>query len=210
MTATAHPPTVTVFALATAPTIRALAHTPAFGVIALAFVPLIITVLRGGTDLSGAVMAAVLIGSSALGFAVDDAAGATVASVPTSRAARRFGRGLVLLVTLIVASGTAAALASVDGAPLGPLAGRAPEAVAIAGVAFALASWMGEDSDLPAGTPAAGATVLVALTSTAMGMRFAWLPQIGPGSDAQTWWLVAAAAWTVALWLNRDPVARRW
>jgi hypothetical protein len=193
---------------AAVPSVRALARTPVFWLAALGVAPLLVTVARGGDELTMAVVTAAVVGGACAGGAVEDAAARTLAASPTTRLVRRLVRLAVIAGAVLMAWAVAALGAGASDAPIGPLGPRAAEAAAAAGVSVLIASIHGPNGEVGAGLSGAGGAVLVMLTSTTMAMRYSWLPMLGDSQDPDEWWLVALAAWVVAGWLNRDPAAR--
>jgi hypothetical protein len=174
------------------------------GVLALAIAPATISLLTGKEELSGAVLAAVVIGAAVVAFAADDAAGPTLAAVPVSLARRRGMRLACLAAALAVTwCLVLAAVTWRDPAAAGPLLDRLAEGAAVAGVALAAAGFA-DRQDLPVG-PAALAGPVGALMVTAFAYRYPQLPAIGGQGQAAKWAWVAAAGWLAAAWESRDP-----
>jgi hypothetical protein len=189
---------------------RALALTPGPAVAAASATPVLWTLAWGGTDLTLAVMATGLVGSTALAGAVEDGAARTTAAVPTTRLAQR-GLRLAILTTWVALVWATCFV----GAALAHVPAQEPQrllvvCLATAGLSVAAASWMGQEVERGAGAAGSLAGVMIVLTSTAMNQRVAALPTLMDLEGGSTkWWAVTALAWGAAAWLNRDPAARR-
>lgn len=174
--------------------------------LALASAPMLIALLRGKTDVSGALVAATIVGASSVALVVEDPAGETISAVPTSLARRRMLRlsamALALAVTwagLMVATVIEASVTGHD------LAQRAAEGAAVAGLAAAasgLAHRQGLASSGQIGAVTGGLSVLVI---SSLAFRFHQLPSLMSEEVHGRWWLVAASGWLVTAWTWRDP-----
>ncbi len=188
---------------------RALGLTPGPALAALGGVPVLWTLARGGTDLTVAVTATALIGSSSLAGAVEDAAATTTSAAPLTRLAGRVLRMAMLGCGVALIWGTCFVGAALADVPI-----QAPDrlfavCLATAGLSVAAASWMANDGERGAGAAGSLAGIMIVLTSTAMNQRipaFPTLMDLDSGRD--TWLAVTAIAWASAAWLNRDPASR--
>jgi hypothetical protein len=205
-------PRLAVLTAAARPVCRGVLRTPGFALAALAGVPIPLTVLRGGTDLGGAVVAAALIAGAAAGGCVEDAAGSTLAASPTTRLARRELRLALIAAVVAVTLALDAVAARVADVPIGQIGPLVAVCAASSGLALMTASYLarasGTDGGTGAGIGGSVVAVMLMLTSSSMAMQYSRLPSVVPGSEG-SWWTVAALAWAVAAWLNRDPAARR-
>ncbi len=187
--------------------LRLLGRTPAPLVLVLAGLVVPLTVLRGGEDLRGAVLAAGAIGVSVLAFSVETPAEVSGRAAPVSRLRRRGQRVVLLVVGLALVAAVVVVVAGSARVPLDGWSRWIPAWVAIGSLALAGAGWSaGRDLGDPGMTGAVG-SILVVLTATALAPRFAWLPNLL--GDPARWWWVAAPAAAGAAWWWRDPAARR-
>jgi hypothetical protein len=176
----------------------------------LAAAPTVVTVVRGGTDLSVALVVAAVIGGAAFAFAIDDDAAVVLASSPTTLTRRRAARlGAALLAVgagweLVLA--TAESADALNGVRVGDLGVEAFTAAGVALAAAAVAARSG--SHERTGITGIVTAVLTMLTTTAMAQQYRWLPQLGRAAHHDRWLWVATVAWTLALWASRDPASR--
>lgn len=190
-------------------TVRSLPPT-AVAVVLLASVPVVATVALGGSDLTGAVVAATLLGGSLAGFAADDPAAPVLEASPTTLLARRLHHLVALLAYAAVLGLVVAALVSLkhDGPPI-LLVERAREATAAGGLAVAAATWLARRTgERRPGSIGLLAGLLGPLFVSALAFRVTGLPAVSLPQDASRWWWVAGISWGAALWWSRDPAAR--
>jgi len=190
-------------------TVRSLPPT-AVAVVLLASVPVVAAVALGGSDLSGAVVAATLLGGSLAGFAADDPAAPLLEASPTTLLARRLHHLVALLAYVAVLGLVVAALVSLahDGPPIS-LFERAREAIAAGGLAVAAAAWLARRTgERHPGSFGLLTGLLGPLFVSALAFRVKGLPAVNVPQDASRWWWVAAVGWTSALWWSRDPARR--
>lgn len=175
----------------------------------LAVAPTAVVVLVGGRDFRVAFVAAAVIGGATAAFSVEDPAGETLSASPTSLARRRALRlttialaavvTWALLVAVVVAFGTVTA---------SDLERRVTEALAVAGVAGAIAG-LAHRRGIPGAAPGGAALgALGVLVASALAQRFRELPALLSAHHHERWWLVAATAWGVTAWTWRDPARR--
>jgi len=179
------------------------------GALALASTPMLIVLLRGNDDVSGALLAATIIGAAIVALTVEDPAGETLSASPTSLARRRVLRLSALALALAVTWGCVLMAAEVAGRFTGhELAQRAAEGAAVAGLAAAtsgLAHRRGVTGSAEIGAVAGALGVLVI---TSLAHRFQQLPALLSEPHHGRWWLVALVGWVVAAWTWRDPARR--
>jgi hypothetical protein len=175
-------------------------------VLTMAAVPCAAVVLRGDRDLSGALVAAAVIGATAVAFFVDDPAGETISGSPTSLARRRLLRLGAIVLGLAALWAVLVGVAAIRGPlTLDDLALRAAEAAAASGLAAAAAGLVHRHAVTGAG--AAGGVVggVGVLMISSFAFRFHQLPALMQVEHHGRWWLVALAGWAVAAWSSRDP-----
>jgi hypothetical protein len=173
----------------------------------MAAAPVVLTVLRGGTDLHLAVTASAMIGASVLALAVEDPASVVAAAAPVSQPLRRLLR-LGLLAAAVVLAWLAAWAVAVRGdVPIGQVDDLAALVVSTGGMALALALWLGRRHDPTPGLAGGVGAVLLILTSSALAMQYPALPSVIDPRWARWWW-IAALSWTLVAWWWRDPAAR--
>lgn len=180
-------------------------------VLALAVAATVIVLLDGGRDLSGALVAAAIIGASAVAFAVEDPAGETLSASPTSLARRRSLRLSAIALALALTWMVVVAIAAGRGPLTGDeLALRAAEIAAVSGLAAA-ASGIGHRRGVAsAGPVGAVAGALCMLMISSLAFRFHQLPALTGVDHHERWWLVGLAGWAAAAWTWRDPVHSPW
>lgn len=182
----------------------------AVAVTLLASVPAVATVALGGSDLTGAVIAATLLGGSLAGFAADDPAAPVLEASPTTLLTRRLHHAAALLAYVAVLGLAVALLVSLahDGPPISLLE-RVQEATAAGGIAVAAAAWLARRTgERRPGSFGLLAGLLGPLFVSALAFRVQGLPAVSLSQDASRWWWVAGVGWTAALWWSRDPAAR--
>lgn len=189
---------------------RGASRTPLFGYAALATLPVIVTVARGGRDLTVPAGLSLLACCAGLGFALDDAARPTIVGSPLGWHRRHLVAGLVTAGAMSTAFGVVVALGAVTNAALGPISSLWPEASAAAACSLACAASR-RPVATASGLPAALVTLLGLAISSGMQAQpgLQWLPVLGLPQHAARWWTVAAAAAAVALLQLRDPAACR-
>jgi len=180
------------------------------GTLALAAAPTVITLLRGGDDLSGALVAATLIGAPIVALAVEDSAAETLSASPTSLARRRSLRlSAITLALAIVWAGIVLAAWSAAAVTGDDLALRAAEAAAVAGLAAGASGLAHRQGVASSGAIGAVGGALSVLVISSLAYRFEQLPSLMGGEAHGRWWLIALVGWAVTAWTWRDP-ARRW
>ncbi|MFZ6003015.1 MAG: hypothetical protein ACOYXM_03705 [Actinomycetota bacterium] len=197
-------------ARALVPAARAMPIGTLCGALALAAAPTAGALARGGTSYSGALIAAAVVGSSTAAFAVDDAAGETLAASPTSLARRRALRLIAIALLLSATWAVLIFVAAQRGTVTGDdLALRAAEAAAVSGTALAVAG-IAHAYLLPAaGSMGAVAGALSVLVVSSLAVRFRELPALVTVENHGRWWLVSLAGWCFAFWTWRDPARPR-
>jgi hypothetical protein len=191
-------------------TVRTLARVSLLAVVALSATPVVLTVARGGNDLSTPSVAAAIIGAVALAHAVDDPHDGVLVASPTPRWARRAIR-LAVAGSVIAVGWLAAVVVAAAGDGAAPALGqRGLEALAAGGVSVAVASAARQRWSIdPAALVGAAAGLVGVLFVSVMAYRLRWLPELGGGPHHGRWWVIAAAAWAAAAWEARDPALRR-
>ena len=188
------------------PATRALPWPTIAALLGLTSLPTVANLASGGRDFARALVAAAVVGATAAGFAVDDAAGETLAASPTSLGRRRALR----LGSLILSTGAVWAalivVASLQGSiPSSTLEDRLAEATAVAGIALATAGWTHRREATSAALVGALGGGLAVLLLTSLAQRFSGIPALMTTTHHDRWWYVAALAWGIALWTWRDP-----
>jgi hypothetical protein len=173
------------------------------GVLALSVAPAILTLARGGEELSMAVIAAVVIGSSIFAMASADPAGELLGASPVSLVRRRIDRLGVLSTAIALVWGVVLAIMLWrDPGAASPATDRVAELLAVGG----LSALAGASADRRGLSVTSATTVgpMAVLTITTLAYRFPTLPSVGARGDADVWLVVAAVAWAAALWESRD------
>jgi hypothetical protein len=171
--------------------------------LALSVAPAVLTLARGGEELSAVVLAAIVIGAAALTWTSADAAGELLASTPASLLRRRAARLAVLTgATLLVWGVVLLAVVSRDPGATTPELDRLAELAAVGGLSVAAGA--AADRRVLSVTSAAIVGPLCVLTISALEYRFPSLPALGTRGDTAAWGVIAAAGWLVALWESRD------
>ncbi len=189
-----------------APTVRTIPRA-VVAVAAAVLVPTAVTAVRGGHDLSGALLVASLVAGAGVGYAVDDRAARTFASSPTPLIVRRAMRATLIVAVLGAAWLTAFALALAGADTDAPtLISMSPYAAASATIAWAFATRVEPDAPLSPGLIGALASLLTMLLIDSMSMRFEHVPSL-QGHDGAAWWWIALGGLALALQASRDPAA---
>lgn len=189
------------------PTIRVLGRTPAFVGAGLAAAPVLLTIIRGGTDLERAVVAAAVIGAASLAFAVADPTAIVAPAASVSVPIRQALSLVVVASAVLLAWVTCWLAAELRGLDLGDVSRLGAQAVATAGVGLALASGFARRGEPNPGMSGATGALLVVLTSSALSTRYPILPTLVDGRWSRWWW-VTLGGWSLAAWWSRDPAAR--
>lgn len=191
------------------PTARVAHLGPAGLTIALAMAPAIVTVARGGTDVSTALIVASLVAGAVLGWAAEDPAADLLAPMPVSspmRAALRMAWVAAVAAIGVAAGGLIVALG--PGLPV-DRGDRLPEAMAAAALSLAIGFVLARRGERGAGAAAVTAGVLG--TAFVAALAFRWptvLPSFMAGPLHDRWWIIAASAAVVAARASRDPGRR--
>ncbi len=189
-----------------APAARGLPLRTIGAALALAVVPTIVVLVKGGSDLSGALVAAVVIGAPCVAFFVEDPAGETLAASPTSLVRRRVLRLGAIAVGLAVTFAVLVAVALAHGPLAGEvLARRAAEVGAVSGLAASVGGLSHRQGVAGAGPLGAVAGAVSALLIASFAVRYDELPPLLDGEHHARWWLVALVGWAAAAWSSRDP-----
>ena len=176
-------------------------------VIAAAMVPVVLTRLRGGVDLQGALVASSLFVGAGAGYAVDDKAARTLASSPTPLVWRR-GQRLLLVTGVLLTTWIACfAVAATSPAPIASPINLTPYLAAAAAIATGVATRVEPDGAMSPGFVAALGSLLTVLLIDSLSFRFSWAPSLHHGS-ARHWWWITTIALAAALWASRDPAMR--
>jgi len=195
--------------VAAAPTARVAHLGPAAITMALAMLPLVVTVARGGTDVSLALILTGLAGGAVVGWATEDAAADVLASMPVSppiRAALRLSFVGTVGVTGVVTAGLVAALG--PGLP-SDRGDRLPEGLAAAAIATAIGFVLARRGERGSGPVSVTAGLLG--TAFVAALAFRWpslLPSFMGGPIHERWWIIAVVGSVVALRAGRDPARR--
>lgn len=175
-------------------------------VLALAAVPTMGVLVEGGRDLTGALVAAAIIGGASAAFLVEDPAGETLSASPTSLARRRVLRLGAIAVGLAVTYAVLVTIAAIHGPLTGDeLARRAAEVAAVSGLAAAAGGLSHRHGVAGAGPIGGVAGALAVLMIASFAVRYHQLPPLPDGGRHGRWWLVALVGWTAAAWSSRDP-----
>lgn len=178
------------------------------GVGAVALLPSVVVTLVGGSDFTGALLAASVIAGAGAGYAVEDPAAPILAPSPTTLAVRRVLRA-VAVIAILLSAWTGAQLVTAAGGGRAPAVGAlGAELAASAALSVVFASQGRPDSPVASGSSAAGGAILAMVTISSLARRWPALPSIEDLSRPERWWWVAAAALAVVAWLWRDPAAR--
>jgi hypothetical protein len=178
------------------------------GVGAVALLPSVVVALVGGSDFTGALLAASVIAGAGAGYAVDDPAARTLAPSPTTLALRRALRTVAVIAILLSAWTGAQLVAAAGGSPAPAVDAAGAELAASAALSLALASLGRPDTPRASGSGAAGGAILAMATISSLAWRWPALPSIEDLSRPERWWWVAVAALAVVAWSWRDPAAR--
>ena len=176
------------------------------GGLALAAAPAVVTLLRGGNDLSGSLVAATIIGGPIVALAVEDPASETISASPTSLARRRLLRlSAIVLALAVVWAGVVVGAGIATSVTRHVLAQRAAEGAAVAGLAAAASGLAHRRGVASSGQIGAVAGALSVLVISSLAFRFHQLPSFMGGEAHARWWVVAAGGWLVTAWTWRDP-----
>lgn len=178
-------------------------------VLVLAAIPAVSTAPQGGRDLTGALVAASVISSTTVAFAVEDPAGETLSGSPTSLARRRGLRlSAIVLAVAVVWLALVALAGSREPTSANNLAQRAAEVAAVSGLAAAAAGLLHSHDVAGAGPIGATAGALTSLLISSLAYRFHDLPALMSATHHGRWWVIGLAGWAIAAWTWRDPARR--
>lgn len=189
-------------------TARAMPRSPV-ALAVLSFVPVAVVAVRGGDDFGIALSASAVIAGAGLGYAADDPAAPTLESSPTSLAARRTLRVVLVAAMLGAAWAAAALIAQQRGTPPPDISASAAALFATAGISAAFAARARTDAPVTVGANAVVVAVLGVVTISAVATRWPVLPTLADGSNPARWWWVTASGMVIACWSSRDPAASR-
>lgn len=175
--------------------------------LALAATPTVAVALQGDRDLSGAMVAAAIVGAATVAFFVEDPAGETLSASPTSLGRRRALRLSAIALGLAVTCTVLVAIAALRGSVTADdLTQRAAEIAAVSGLAAAVGGWTHRRGTAAAGPMGALAGALGVLLISSLAQQYHQLPAVSTIEQHERWWLVAMVSWAVAAWSSRDPV----
>jgi hypothetical protein len=176
---------------------------------ALAATPLVVTVVRGGDDVTGGAVLLGLGAASSLAWVVDDPAGEVLSATPAGATPRLWLRlGLVFATAAVVVALALAVAGSGPGLPH-DVADRLPEAAAAGAVALAVGFSGASRGESLASTGGVLAGLVVPAFVAALAVKW---PDVFPtftgGRPHARWWFLAAGAATYAAYEARDPGRR--
>jgi len=190
------------------PTARTAALGSAAVTVALGTTPVVVTVLRGGTDLGVAVVVAGLVGGATLAWAVDDTMADVLACAPLGNTVRfRLRLGFVAVVVLL--GWAVAAVFAAVGPGIGPhLATRGVESATAAALAVGLGAASARAGERHAAVGGIVGSFVAMLTVAALALQWRGLPTFLSGPTHGRWWWVTAIGVLVAVRSARDPGRR--
>jgi hypothetical protein len=195
-------------AAAALPTARAAALGSAAATAALGVTPIVVTVVRGGSELGVASIVAGLVGGVALAWAADDSMADILAATPVGNPVRLMVRVAFMAVTTAIMWSVGAVMAATGpGVPPG-LWLRTAEVAAAAPIALIIGIAAARLGERHVGVGGVIGGLLAVLTIAAMAQRWRWLPTLPSGPAHDGWWLVAAAGFIILLRVARDPGRR--
>lgn len=176
--------------------------------VALAALPALLTLVLRGDDLFLPLVLSGVVGGAAVGWAVDDPAADLLASMPIGTSLRTlFRAGSAAFVAGGVLGLLLVAVAIGPGLP--PNVGdRAPEAATAAAAALAFGLIAARRGERAAGPAAVTVGVLGTTFVGCLAAKLTLLPSFMAGPHHSRWWLVALAAFVLALHAGRDPARR--
>jgi hypothetical protein len=186
--------------------LRTLRVSPAPWFVVLAAIPVPLTIWRGGVDLRGATLGAMLVGAAATALAVEEVGGPAAGPAPVWAGWRRAIRLVALGVVVASTAAAAVALAVRSGLPVDVARDALWPALAVAAGAVALALVLPGEGN---GVQGAVLALLAAATSTMLANRWPQMPSLVdlPGR----WPLVALVGAGVAAhaWADTGTGPRR-
>ncbi len=176
--------------------------------VALAALPTLLTLVLGGEDLFPPLVLAGIVTGASLGWSADDPAAELLATMPFGAPFRSICRaGSAALVAGALFGLLLVAVAIGPGLP--PDVGdRMPEVATAAAAALAVGLLAARRGERAAGAGAVTAGVLGTAFVAGLAVRLTELPSFTPGPHHGRWWLVALAAFALALHAGRDPARR--
>ncbi|MCZ7528923.1 MAG: hypothetical protein M5U31_00400 [Acidimicrobiia bacterium] len=202
-------PAAPVLAAAVPPTTRVAHVGMGAATVGLAGLPALVTVARGGTDLSVPIVLLALGTGASLAWGADDPAEDLLAPNPVSSPVRATIR--VLAVAIAAALVCCAVLGVVAVGPGLPpdLLDRAPELAAAAALALAVAFGAARHGERIAGPSGVLAGLTGPLFIAALAVRWPTLfPTVTAGPLHNRWWIVVVAGALVTIRSARDPAHR--
>jgi hypothetical protein len=196
-------------AAAVVPTARVAHLGAAAATVSLAALPAIVTVARGGTDLSVALVVGGLVGGATLAWASDDPAAELLGSLPLSSPLRAAMR--VACVAAVGVLGLAVVALVVELGPGLPsdVGDRAAEAGAAAGMALAVGCMATRRGERTVGPIGVVAGVVGPAVVAALSVRWPRLvPAFLESPIHDRWWIIAAVGAVVVARAGRDPGRR--
>ena len=196
---------------ALAPTFRATPLGPVFAGTGLAVAVTFVAMVRTTGSLTGAFAAAGLFSAAGVGYVLDDAAAVTLASSPTTLAARRVLR-VVLAVTIVTVGWFVIALGvlALRDRDAFPLRDLGLELATLGAVGLATGAVALRRDARQGGPAAATAVLLLPLVVSGLRVRgLQWLPLLVPRTEhhARWAWFLAVAVVLYAT-ASRDAAAR--
>lgn len=180
------------------------------GTLLLGAVPLVVTWILGGDDVTMPLVILGLVSGAATGWIADDPIAELATPCPVNTP-RRIAYRTVLACTLACIGGAVVAGgAAIASSETLEWRDRVPEAAAAASIALASGLIIRRRGDPLAGASGVAAGVLGPLVIAALAFRWSSvLPSFSASPVHDRWWLVAGGAALLATCASRDP-ATRW
>lgn len=175
----------------------------------LGAMPLAVTLILGGADLTNSLIILCIVGGAATGWIADDPIAELVAPCPVNTPRRLAYRAVVACMLASVGGAVVAGGAAVASSHPLQLGDRVPEAAAAATIALAGGLLIRRRGDPLAGASGVGIGILGPLFISALAFRWSSvLPSFTPSPAHDRWWLVALCAALFAVRAARDPATR--
>ncbi len=190
------------------PTVRVARLDRVAGTVLLGSIPLVVTAIRHGSDLSvPSVVLGVVTGAS-MGWIADDPTVDVLTPCPVNTPRRLACRVLLAVVTAFAVAGAVMAVAAAAGSPTPSWTERVPELSFAAMVALAAGFTVMRRGDPLGGVT--GVTVGALLPALVAALAFRWpetIPSFGSGPSHSRWWVLVLIGALVAAHSGSDPAS---
>ena len=188
------------------PTVRVARLDRVAGTVLLGSIPLLVTVLRDGTDLTVPTTILGIVTGASIGWIADDPTADLLTPCPVNTPRRLAARVLLASVTACTVACAVIVVAALVGLPTPTWTERVPELLFSATVALSVGFSVMRRGDPLGGVTGVTAGALLPVFIAALAFRWPdTVPSYGPGPSHNRWWLLMMIGALVAAHSGSDP-----